>query len=55
MATKQTFSAEDEEKLIEFVKSNDLIYNIQHQDYRNSTKKQRLWTEFAQTIGKDGE
>lgn len=52
---KTAFDLQDEEKLIEFVKSNELIYNVQHPMYRNSSMKQRLWNEFASSIEKDGE
>lgn len=54
MAKQIKFTSEDEERIIEFVKSNELIYNVQHKNYRDSEMKNRLWTEFAQKIGKDG-
>lgn len=53
---KQTkFTTQEEEMIIDFVKSNELIYNIEHKDYRQSEMKNRLWNELAQKIGKDGE
>lgn len=52
--TKVKFTAEDEETLIDFVKSNEILYNAHHKKYRDSEAKNRLWLQLAQKIDKDG-
>ena len=48
------FTEEDEETLIDFVKSNEVFYNVHHKHYRNTEAKSRLWLKLAQKINKDG-
>lgn len=48
------FTIEEEELLINFVKKNELIYNVQHKLYRSSELKNRLWNIFALSINKTG-
>lgn len=55
MAKQTKFTLEDEEKIIDFVKQNEFIYDTRNPNYRNSDMKNRMWTEFAKGIKKDGE
>lgn len=52
--TKVKFTAQDEETLIDFVKSNEILYNAHHKNYRDTEAKNRLWLKLAQSINKDG-
>lgn len=48
------FALEDEEKLIDYVKSNAALYNPTDKNYKNKMFRDRLWTKFGDTIKKSG-
>lgn len=52
--TRLDFTLEDEEKLIDHVKSNPAHYNPSDINYKNKMYRERLWTKFAGTINKTG-
>lgn len=47
MSKKVKFTAEDEEKIIDFVKTNEILYNVKHKKFRDSEAKNRLWLKLA--------
>lgn len=49
------FTLEQEEKLIEHVKSNPALYNPKDSLYKSRTYRDRIWEDFGVTIGKSGE
>jgi len=51
---KLTFSAEEEEKLIEVIQKNSVIYDLAHPKYKNTIYKDEIWIDIANTIGKSG-
>lgn len=54
MSKKVKFTAEDEEKIIDFVKSNEIIYNVKHKKFRDTESKNRLWLTVANDLGIEG-
>lgn len=48
------FSSEQEEKLIEYVQSHSVLYNVKDEMYKNKQYRDRLWGEFGDTINKPG-
>lgn len=48
--TKIKFTTEDEEKIIDFVRNHEILYNKRHKEFRDSEKKQRLWLEIAEQL-----
>lgn len=48
------FSSEDEEKLIEYVRENPVLYNVKHPKYKMKQYRDRLWNEFGDTVNKLG-
>lgn len=42
------------EKIIEFVKLHEEIYNKRSVGYHNKLKKSKLWAELAQQLNMDG-
>lgn len=57
MCSKQqvaTWSAEQDEILIDFVRTHEILYNIQLKEYRNSQSKQRLWHEIGEILKRTG-
>lgn len=52
---KVIFTTEEEGILIEFVKSNESLYNPQHALYKNPKNRAVLWMEIAKTINKTSE
>ncbi|XP_039961007.1 uncharacterized protein LOC120775079 [Bactrocera tryoni] len=48
--TKIKFTTEDEEKIIDFVRNHEILYNKRHKEFRDSEKKQRLWFEIAEQL-----
>lgn len=52
--TRLDFSLEDEERLIEYVKSNHALYNPKDSNYKNKTYRDRLWDKFGQQINRNG-
>lgn len=58
-ATKRTyvrldFTQEQEEQLIDFVKTNPVMYNPRDANYKNKMYRDRLWAEFGEKIDKSG-
>lgn len=52
---KVKFTEEEEERIIDFVKSNEVLYNAKHKNFRDSEQKNRLWLRLATELNKDGE
>uniref|UniRef100_A0A034VDA4 MADF domain-containing protein n=1 Tax=Bactrocera dorsalis TaxID=27457 RepID=A0A034VDA4_BACDO len=48
--TKIKFTTEDVEKIIDFVRNHEILYNKRHKDFRDREKKQRLWLEIAEQL-----
>ncbi|XP_011177194.1 uncharacterized protein LOC105208837 [Zeugodacus cucurbitae] len=48
--TKIKFTAEDEEKIIDFVRNHEILYNKRHKEFRDVEKKQCLWLEIAEQL-----
>lgn len=53
-AKKVKFTPEEEEKIIEFVKSKEIFYNETHKQFRDTEARNRLWLELAKDMNKDG-
>lgn len=58
-STKRTyvrldFTQEQEEQLIDFVKTNPVMYNPKDANYKNKMYRDRLWAEFGEKIDKSG-
>lgn len=53
-AQKIKFTSSDEEKLIDFVKSHEILYDVKHKDFRNTEKKNRLWLKLANDLNMNG-
>jgi len=49
-----TFSAEEEDKLIELIQKNSVIYDFAHPKYKNTIYKDEIWIDIANTIEKSG-
>lgn len=54
MSKNVKFTAEDEEKIIDFVKSNEVLFNVKHQKFRDRECKNRLWLRLANEMNVDG-
>lgn len=54
MGKKNKFTLEEEEKVIEFVKCNDMLFDVRNKKFRDSEAKNRLWLELANEMNKDG-
>lgn len=54
MSKKKKFLLEDEERIVEFVKSNEILYNVKHKKFRDSKAKNRLWLTLATNLGFEG-
>lgn len=52
--TRLEFSIEQEEQLIDYVKTNPALYNPKDPQYKSRTYRDRLWEEFGQQINKTG-
>lgn len=50
-----SFSPDDDEQIIEFVKSNTSLYDIKDHRFRDIHVKDRLWKSLADLLGKDCE
>lgn len=48
MGKKTKFSFEEEEKIINFVKHHEILYNVRNKSFRDSEAKNRLWLELAE-------
>lgn len=44
------WTSEQDEILIDFVRSHECLYNVQCKDYRKTQLKQSLWKEIAQIL-----
>lgn len=51
--TKLSFSQEDEEKIINFVKNNAELYDPKNINFKNKSHKDKLWSDFAKTLNND--
>lgn len=51
---KVKFSDDEEEKIIDFVKSNEVLFNVKHGKFRDAEAKNRLWLTLANELNKDG-
>lgn len=54
MSKKVKFTNEEEERIIDFVKSNKILYNAKHPKFRDSEAKNRLWLKSANELEKEG-
>lgn len=54
MGKKNKFTLEEEEKVIEFVKCNDMLFDVRNKKFCDSEAKNRLWLELANEMNKDG-
>lgn len=52
--TKLDFTLEEEEELIDFVKSNPELFNPQNEHFKNKMFRDRLWAQFGEKIDKKG-
>lgn len=52
--TTMSFNAEDDIALVENVKINQALYDINHESYNDSAFKGVLWIEISMKIGKTG-
>ncbi|XP_039275596.1 uncharacterized protein LOC111061330 isoform X1 [Nilaparvata lugens] len=48
------FSADEDELLIEFVQKEDMLYDLKHKEFKNSTKKDLLRNEIGRRLEKEG-
>lgn len=53
--TRLDFSVEQEEQLIDFVKSNPPLYNPKDALYKNKMYRDRLWEDIGSILDKTGE
>lgn len=50
------FSYYEKKKIIEFVKDNEILYNIKHHKFRDSKMKKKLWAQLSdEVLGRKGE
>lgn len=54
MSKKLKFSVEEEEKIIDFVKNNEILYNAKHKQFRETERKNFLWLQLAKDLKMDG-
>lgn len=47
---KIMFLSQDERELLDWYRENELLYNPQHQDFKDKSKKQRIMDEKAQEL-----
>lgn len=52
--TRLDFSLEQEEGIIEFVKSNPPLFNPKVPEYKNKMYRDRLWNQIGEKFGKSG-
>lgn len=50
MSQHVNWSGVEDETLIDFVKNNEVLYNVKHRDYRNSQLKQKLWSDIGSIL-----
>lgn len=51
---KNKFTDEEEEKIFDYVKTNEILFNVKHAKFRDSEAKNRLWLVLAKELNKDG-
>lgn len=49
------FTAEEDEQIIDLVRSNECLFNVAHKQYKNNDYKHRLWNALAAKQNRDGE
>lgn len=49
------FSMEEDEQIIDLVRSNECLHNVSHFQYKNNDYKHRLWSELATKQKRDRE
>lgn len=54
MPRRTKFTAREEKKIIDFVRSHEMLYNMKHSEFRNSEGKHRLWMRLANELVMDG-
>lgn len=54
MGKKTSFSFKNEMKIIDFVKHNDVLYNVNHENFRDTEEKNRLWLNLANELNAEG-
>lgn len=52
--TRLEFTSDQEERLIDFVKSNSPLYNPKDALYKNKSYRDRLWDEIGNQLEKSG-
>lgn len=52
--TRLEFTSDQEERLIDFVKSNPPLYNPRDSLYKNKSYRDRLWDDIGQKLEKSG-
>lgn len=55
MGKKLKFTLEEEEKIVDFVKNNEVLFNVRHKAFRDAELKNRLWLELANELHVDSE
>lgn len=51
---KVKFTPDDEEKIISFVKSYEILYDVKHKKFRDTEAKNHLWSQLANDLKCDG-
>ena len=51
---KVKFTLDDEEKIINFVRSHEILYNVKNKKFRDSEAKNHLWLRLAKDLKCDG-
>lgn len=54
MNKKIKFSLCDEERIIDFVKNHEILFNVRHPKFRDSEGKNRLWLQLADELNAEG-
>lgn len=49
------FSAVEDEKLIDLVEKNEILYNVSHANFKNSQMRNDTWNQVGLEISKTGE
>ncbi|KAG8250519.1 hypothetical protein J6590_099879 [Homalodisca vitripennis] len=50
-----TFNAADDEQLVELVAGHRILWDYSEKDFKNTLKKELIWTEIARLLNKTGE
>lgn len=51
---KTKFTDAEEEKIIDFVKTHEILFNAKLVNFRDTEAKNRLWLALAKELNKDG-